>query len=31
VLGEYSFKGKKSISKGAKDLIKGILESNPRK
>jgi len=31
VLGEYSFKGKKSISKAAKDLIKGILESNPRK
>ena len=30
-MGEYSFKGKKSISKGAKDLIKGILESNPRK
>lgn len=31
VLGDFSFKGKKSISKGAKDLIKGILETNPWK
>lgn len=31
VLSEYTFKGKKSISKGAKELIKGILEANPWK
>lgn len=31
VLGDFSFSGKKSISKGAKRLITGILDSNPRK
>lgn len=32
MLGDFSFaKVKKSVSKGAKDLIKGILETNPRK
>jgi serine/threonine protein kinase len=31
VLGDFSFKGKKSLSKGAKELIKGILETNTRK
>ena len=31
VLGDFNYKGKRNISSAAKDLIKGILDTNPRK